>query len=151
NPVRHAPERFVRFRGGTIGLPALTAVSAPIILDLPEVGEIVVPQETYVAVYPLLISESEKDRDRAFTILREQAEQNPDSGVAAALPQAPPTDARPATPSVHEKGLAALNEGDFDAAIAVFTAEISDNPKDAFPYIRRGTAYEQKGDAASAI
>jgi hypothetical protein len=136
NPVRHAPERFVRFRGGTIGLPALTAVSAPIILDLPELGEIVVPQETYVTVYPPLISESEADRDLAFTMLREQAEQNPDSRVAAASPQAPPTAAAPpptpATPTPYTRGRAALDQGDFDVAIAEFTTAITDDPKDTF-------------------
>ena len=155
NPVRHAPERFVRFRGGTIGLPALTAVSAPIILDLPELGEIVVPQETYVTVYPLLISESAADRDLAFTMLREQAEQNPDSRVAAASPQAPSTAAAPpptpVTPTPYMKGRAALDQGDFDAAIAEFTAAITDDPKDTFSYIRRASAYEEKGETASAI
>ncbi|WP_439375372.1 tetratricopeptide repeat protein [Bradyrhizobium sp. DASA03120] len=155
NPVRLAPERFVRFRGGTIGLPALTALSAPIILDLPELGEIVVPQETYVTVYPLLISESEADRDLAFTMLREQAEQNPDSRVAAASPQALPTAAAPppapATPTSYMKGRAALDRGDFDAAIAEFTAAITDDPKDTFSYIRRASAYEEKGETASAI
>jgi hypothetical protein len=88
NPVRYAPERFVRIRGGTIGLPALAAVSAPIILDMPQLGEIIVPQETYVIAYPLLISESEADREKAFTMLKEQTERNPDSRVAVASPQA---------------------------------------------------------------
>ena len=57
----------------------------------------------------------------------------------------------PPTPSAYTRGLAALNEGNFDAAIAEFTAAIADDPKDTFSYIRRGTAYEKKGDAASAI
>jgi Flp pilus assembly protein TadD len=47
--------------------------------------------------------------------------------------------------------LAALDEGDLDTAIAEFTAAIADNPKDPFPYIRRASAYEKKGDAASAV
>lgn len=57
----------------------------------------------------------------------------------------------PPTPTAYTRGLAALNEGDFDTAIAEFTAAIADDPKDTFSYIRRGTAYEKKGDAASAI
>jgi tetratricopeptide (TPR) repeat protein len=57
----------------------------------------------------------------------------------------------PPTPTAYTRGLAALNEGNFDAAIAEFTAAIADDPKDTFLYIRRGTAYEKKGDAAAAI
>ena len=56
-----------------------------------------------------------------------------------------------ATPSTYTKGLAALNEGNFDAAITEFTAAIANDPKDPFAYISRAEAYEGKGDAASAI
>jgi tetratricopeptide (TPR) repeat protein len=56
-----------------------------------------------------------------------------------------------APPSPYQRGLAALNEGNFDAAITEFTAAIANDPKDTFSYIRRGAAYEKKGDAASAI
>jgi tetratricopeptide (TPR) repeat protein len=62
-----------------------------------------------------------------------------------------PSSPTPPTPTAFSRGLAALNEGNFDAAIAEFTAAIAHNPKDTFSYIRRGTAYEKKGDAASAI
>jgi len=61
-----------------------------------------------------------------------------------------PTPTTP-TPTAYTRGLAALNEGNFDAAIAEFTAAIADDPKDTFSYIRRGATYEKKGDAASAI
>jgi tetratricopeptide (TPR) repeat protein len=57
----------------------------------------------------------------------------------------------PPPSSAHARGLVALNEGDFDTAIAEFTTAIADDPKNPFSYIRRGTAYEKKGDAASAI
>ncbi|MCK1620791.1 hypothetical protein IVA96_30315 [Bradyrhizobium sp. 159] len=53
--------------------------------------------------------------------------------------------------SPYEKGVAALEEGNFDVAITEFGRVIADDPKNAFAYIRRGTAYEKKGDAASAI
>ena len=55
------------------------------------------------------------------------------------------------TRAAHEKGLAALNEGDLDTAIAEFTTAIAGDPKNPFSYIRRGTAYEKKGDVALAI
>ena len=63
-------------------------------------------------------------------------------------PQPAPT---PVTPTSYTRGLAALNERDFDTAIAEFTTAIADDPKNPFSYIRRGTAYEKKGDAALAI
>lgn len=67
----------------------------------------------------------------------------------SAVPNPPPP--TPPTPTAYTRGLAALDGGDFDAAIAEFTTAIADDPKDTFSYIRRGTAYEKKGDAASAI
>jgi Flp pilus assembly protein TadD len=70
----------------------------------------------------------------------------PRTSKAAAAPA--PT---PATPSAYTRGLAALDRGDFDAAIAEFTTAITDDPKDTFSYIRRATAYEKKGDTALAI
>jgi tetratricopeptide (TPR) repeat protein len=57
----------------------------------------------------------------------------------------------PASPSAHERGLAALDQDDFDAAIAEFTAAITVNPKDTFSYVRRAEAYEKRGDTALAI
>jgi tetratricopeptide (TPR) repeat protein len=57
----------------------------------------------------------------------------------------------PPMPSAYQRGLTALDGGDFDAAIVEFTTAIVDDPKDTFSYIRRGTAYERKGDAASAV
>jgi tetratricopeptide (TPR) repeat protein len=81
------------------------------------------------------------DAERA---VQECINQYPDLGPLQPAPTQP-------TPSAYTRGLAALDEGNFDAAIAEFTAAIADDPKDTFSYIRRGTAYEKKGDAASAI
>ena len=68
----------------------------------------------------------------------------PKTSTPAAAP-----DPTPAT--AYKRGLAALSRGDFDAAIAEFTTAITDDPKDTSSYIRRATAYEKKGDTASAI
>jgi tetratricopeptide (TPR) repeat protein len=68
----------------------------------------------------------------------------PRTSTPAAAPDPTPTTA-------YKRGLAALNGGDFDAAIAEFTTAITDDPKDTSSYIRRATAYEKKGDTASAI
>ena len=69
------------------------------------------------------------------------------STPSAALAPAP----APTPPSPYMSGLAALDRGDFDVAIAEFTNAITNDPKDTFSYIRRATAYEKKGDTASAI
>ncbi|MGL3210847.1 hypothetical protein [Bradyrhizobium sp. BR 1433] len=81
NPVRRAPERFVTFHGRTIGVPPLAGLTAPAIVDVPDLGEVIVPLDTYTTIYPLLISDDESDREHAFTQLRERAEQDPDSLV----------------------------------------------------------------------
>ena len=57
----------------------------------------------------------------------------------------------PATRSAYTKGMDALDRGDFDAAIAEFTAAITKDPRDPFSYIRRATAYEEKRATALAI
>ena len=88
----------------------------------------------------------------------------PDAKVLAALrecelngflavnkPTIPAPAPAPASPSAHERGLAALDQDDFDAAIAEFTAAIDKDPRNTFSYIRRAEAYEKKGDTASAI
>jgi tetratricopeptide (TPR) repeat protein len=74
-------------------------------------------------------------------------EERRDLGTCAPYPPEP----TPEPPSAYTRGKAALAQGDFDRAIAEFTTAIADDPKNPFSYIRRGTAYEQKGDAASAI
>jgi tetratricopeptide (TPR) repeat protein len=67
----------------------------------------------------------------------------------------PKTSAAPvttsATRSAYTKGMDALDRGDFDAAIAEFTAAITKDPRDPFSYIRRATAYEKKRANALAI
>jgi Flp pilus assembly protein TadD len=81
------------------------------------------------------------DTERA---LQDCINQYPDLGPLQPAPT-------PATLTSYTRGLDALEQGDFDRAIAEFTAAIADDPNDVFPYIRRAAAYEEKGDAASAI
>lgn len=94
NPIRRPPERFVRFRGRPIGIPPLAGLTAPAILDVPDLGEVIVPQDVYTTIYPLLISDDEGDRERAFTQLRGLAERDPDSLVqhSAAISTSPMKD-----------------------------------------------------------
>jgi hypothetical protein len=139
--ARHLP-----WHGQLLAVPVPAALGAPVWLDIPDLGGINIDEQIYITeIYPLLISEIEADQERAYTRLKEVAE-----AQATQKSQEVKQDAA-APPSAHARGLAALNEGNLDAAIAEFTTAITDNPKDAFPYIRRGAAYEKKGDAASAI
>ena len=48
------------------------------------------------------------------------------------------------------RGVAYGLRGDFDKAIADFSAAIRLNPKDAQAYQNRGVAYEKKGEKAKA-
>jgi Tfp pilus assembly protein PilF len=71
----------------------------------------------------------------------------PDLVVSAPYAPPPPTPAQQA----YKRGLDAFDEDNLDTAIAEFTTAIADDPENPFSYIRRGTAYEKKGDATSAI
>jgi len=81
------------------------------------------------------------DTERA---LQDCINQYPDLGPLQPAPT-------PATRSAYTKGMDALDRGDFDAAIAEFTAAITKDPRDPFSYIRRATAYEKKRANALAI
>jgi tetratricopeptide (TPR) repeat protein len=156
--------RHVPWRGGLIALPVITAIGAPVWLDVPDFGEIIVDEQIYITeLYPLLNSDQEVDRERAYIRLKEIAQAQPtiqetapdDVAVATSTASAQTGnvghDRNATASSSYTKGLAALREDDFDAAIQEFTAAIAADPSEVFSYIRRGTAYEEKGDAASAI
>ncbi len=50
-----------------------------------------------------------------------------------------------------ERGVKALNRGDYDRAITAFTAHLRKKPKDALAYLKRGTAYALKKNTVGAI
>jgi tetratricopeptide (TPR) repeat protein len=83
--------------------------------------------------------------------LQDCIDQYPDLGPLQPAPaQATPSGSlRPQSP--YTRGLAALDDGDLDAAIAEFTTAITKDPRDPFSYIRRATAYEKKRATALAI
>jgi Flp pilus assembly protein TadD len=124
-------------------LPALVTLGAPVLLDVPGIGAVSVPEETYTSLYPMFSSDDEAVREQAYRQLQEQVERQPESLIHV------PAATRSA--SSYSRGLAALDRGEFDAAIAEFTTAMGDDPKDTFAYLTRATAYEKKGDSASAI
>jgi hypothetical protein len=93
NPVRREVTRHVRFHGGLLALPALVTLGAPVILDVPSIGELSVSEATYTTLYPLLSSDDEAERERAYVQLQEQIERDPESLIRGAneIPAGPPT------------------------------------------------------------
>jgi hypothetical protein len=51
---------------------------------VPAIGEVSIDEETYTALYPLLSSDDEADRERAYRQLQEQVERQPESLIHAA-------------------------------------------------------------------
>jgi hypothetical protein len=84
-----------------------------------------------------------EERPKMERDLEKCAQDFPSLGIVSSVPTFTPAPT-PATPSAYTRGSAALDKGDFDAAIAEFTAAIADNPKDTFSYIRRGTALRRR-------
>ena len=59
-------------------MPVITVLGAPVWLDVPDLGEISVDEQIYITeIYPLLSSEQEADRERAYIRLKESAEAQP--------------------------------------------------------------------------
>jgi tetratricopeptide (TPR) repeat protein len=119
-------------------------------------GATVIKDDAMLKIYQDQISRCGPKLATAMRGLETPPAQSASSGApfAAARSQSHPVkspDTPTPPPSAYARGLAALNDGNFDAAIAEFTAAIANDPKDTFSYIRRGTAYEKNGDAASAI
>jgi Flp pilus assembly protein TadD len=64
-------------------------------------------------------------------------------GAGLALPAA--------TPDAYSAGLAALESGNYDRAIAAFSKAIEADSKDVFPYMKRALAHEKKGNRGAAV
>jgi hypothetical protein len=76
--VSRAIARNVPWRGLFIAVPVITALGAPVWLDVPDLGAISVDEQIYIAeIYPLLMSEQEADRERAYIRLKEIAQAQP--------------------------------------------------------------------------
>jgi len=74
------------------------------------------------------------------------AEKKKQEAAAAAAKEAARTDAS------YLAGLASLERGDYDKAIADFTTAIQGDPEDLLnSYLKRATAYEKKGDRDRAL
>jgi len=93
----------------------------------------------------IFLAPKEKETKTAAPTEVQQSEpRNSYSSSVASITAAP-------SASSYSRGLAALDRGDFDAAIVEFTAAMGNDPADSFPYLKRATAYEKTGDRESAI
>jgi hypothetical protein len=123
NPVRREITRHVRFHGGVLALPALVILGVPVLLDVPALGEVSVSEETYRELYPLLASDDEADRERAYVRLQQQIEREPESlrRTAHEIPAGRPVvDSCPECPDTAEK-FPICQPADCDLAEAVFS------------------------------
>jgi hypothetical protein len=84
SPARREIARHVRFHGGLLALPALGNLNEPVLLNVPGIGDISIDEVTYSGLYPLLLSDDEADRERAYRQLQERIERERGSSVQQA-------------------------------------------------------------------
>lgn len=80
NSTRRATAHVVSYRGRPVSIPELILDDTePVVIDVPDLGQITVQREKYAVLFPLLLSNNEADHERAFAQLREQAQRDPGS------------------------------------------------------------------------
>lgn len=73
SPPPHAVRpiaRHVRFHGRLLAVPVVVAIGIPVLLDVPGLGEVSIPEGEYQEIYDLLISDDAADQERAFALLQ---------------------------------------------------------------------------------
>ena len=92
--IHRSISKRVVFAGGVLLLPAVSYFGVPVVLDVPQVGEVLVAEQIYAEIYELLLSENEQAIARAIAWLsqvkQEQAfEINDGPKIIRAVPSAP--------------------------------------------------------------
>jgi hypothetical protein len=80
--VNRPVARHVRLHGGVLAVPAVVAFGAPVLLQVPGIGPVSVPEDRYRALYDLLASENAGDWERAYTDLQRIQRETPSMSVA---------------------------------------------------------------------
>ena len=93
---------------------------------------------------PRIVADTPVGKDVQVTIIRKGDE------YTKTLKLGSPEE-RAALSGAFEQGVAAMNNGDLDRAIASFSEAIGLDPKNAFAFFNRGIAYRNKGDNDRAI
>jgi hypothetical protein len=75
--------RSVRFHGRLLAIPAVVAIGIPVFLDVPDLGEVGVPEDDYPEIYRLLTSDDAADQEKAFALLQSLKNANPIGSVEA--------------------------------------------------------------------
>ncbi len=91
--VNRPVARHVRLHGGVLAVPAVVAFGVPVLLQVPGIGPVSVPEDRYRALYDLLASENPDDWERAYTDLQ-RIRRETNSGPINMLP---PVGSRSAT------------------------------------------------------
>jgi len=60
----------VRFHGRLLAIPAVVAIGIPVFLDVPDLGEVSIPEDDYPQIYDLLTSDDPADQEKAFALLQ---------------------------------------------------------------------------------
>jgi hypothetical protein len=68
--VERAIARHVRFHGRLLAVPTVVAVGIPVFLDVPDLGEVSIPEDDYPEIYDLLTSDDAADQEKAFALLQ---------------------------------------------------------------------------------
>jgi hypothetical protein len=86
SPFPHAVRpiaRHVRFHRRPLAVPAVVAIGIPVLLDVPDLGEVRIPEDDYPEIYRLLTSDDAADQEKAFALLQRMKNEGP-TGTAAA-------------------------------------------------------------------
>jgi hypothetical protein len=68
--VERAVARHVRFHGRLLAVPAVVVIGIPVFLDVPDLGEVSIPEDDYPEIYGLLTSDDAADQEKAFALLQ---------------------------------------------------------------------------------
>jgi hypothetical protein len=86
--VERAIARHVRFHGGLLAIPAVVAIGIPVLLDVPGLGEVSIPEDDYQEIYDLLTSDNPVNQEKAFALLQSLKNEAPmGSAEAESAPQ----------------------------------------------------------------
>jgi hypothetical protein len=79
--VNRPVARHVRLHGGVLAVPAVVAFGVPVILQVPGIGPVSVPEDRYRTLYDLLASDNPDDWERAYTDLERIQRETPAASI----------------------------------------------------------------------